>query len=80
MLGFVNVQPGTERAPNGPRPVRKKGGVRMGADEKKLVQAILAAVAVLPEEKREYILGYAEGVIAMAGRMCGIAERAQDNA
>lgn len=52
----------------------------MGADEKKLAQAILAAVAILPEDKREYILGYAEGVIAMAGRMYGTAERAQDSA
>lgn len=44
----------------------------MGAEEKKIAQSITEAVSVLPEEKREYILGYAEGVIAMADRLrCG---------
>lgn len=38
----------------------------MGADEKKLGQKITEAVSILPADKREYILGYAEGVIAMA--------------
>ena len=38
----------------------------MGTDEKKLGQKIAEAVSILPDEKREYILGYAEGVIAMA--------------
>ena len=41
----------------------------MGADEKKLGQKIAEAVSILPDEKREYILGYAEGVIAMASAM-----------
>ena len=44
----------------------------MGAEEKKIAQSITEAVSMLPEEKREYILGYAEGVIAMADRFrCG---------
>lgn len=44
----------------------------MGAEEKKIVQSITEAVFALPEEKREYILGYAEGVIAMADQLrCG---------
>lgn len=44
----------------------------MGAEEKKIVQSITEAVSALPKEKREYILGYAEGVIAMADRLrCG---------
>lgn len=38
----------------------------MGADEKKLAQKITEAVSILPDEKREFILGYAEGVIAMS--------------
>ena len=41
----------------------------MGADEKKLGQKIVEAISILPDEKREYILGYAEGVIAMASAM-----------
>ena len=38
----------------------------MGNDEKKLCQRLAQAVEMLPDEKREFILGYAEGVIAMA--------------
>lgn len=41
----------------------------MGADEKKLGQKITEAVSILPDEKREFILGYAEGVIAMSEAM-----------
>lgn len=41
----------------------------MGTEEKKIAQSITAAVSVLPDEKREFILGYAEGVIAMADRL-----------
>lgn len=41
----------------------------MGAEEKKIAHSITEAVSALPEEKREYILGYAEGVIAMADRL-----------
>ncbi len=40
----------------------------MSATEKELVKIITEGVSVLPAEKREYILGYAEGVLAMAGR------------
>lgn len=44
----------------------------MGAEEKKIAQSITEAVSALPEDKREYILGYAEGVLAMADRLrCG---------
>ena len=38
----------------------------MSANEKEIARSITEAVSILPEEKREYILGYAEGVIAMA--------------
>ncbi len=41
----------------------------MGADEKELGKKITEAVSILPDEKREFILGYAEGVIAMASAM-----------
>ena len=40
----------------------------MSAREKEIIQSITKAVATLPEEKREFILGYAEGVLAMADR------------
>ena len=40
----------------------------MSDKEKKLGKIITEAVAALPDEKREYILGYAEGVLAMADR------------
>ena len=48
----------------------------MGADEKKLVKTIAEAASVLPEEGRAFILGYAEGVIAMAGSLRTTAEQA----
>lgn len=38
----------------------------MGEEEKKIAKRITEAVSALPAEKREYILGYAEGVLAMA--------------
>lgn len=41
----------------------------MSTKEKEIVQSITEAVSVLSDEKREYILGYAEGVLAMADRM-----------
>lgn len=50
----------------------------MSAEEKKLGKLIAEAVAALPDDKREYILGYAEGVLAMADRQR--VEQAQDSA
>ena len=41
----------------------------MGNEEKKLCQRLAQAVEMLPDEKREFILGYAEGVIAMANEL-----------
>jgi len=40
----------------------------MSTKEKEIARSITEAVSILPEEKREYILGYAEGVLAMADR------------
>lgn len=47
----------------------------MGSEEKKSVQRIADAFSTLPNEKREFILGYAEGVISMASA----AEIAREN-
>lgn len=41
----------------------------MSTKEKEIVRNITEAVSILPEKKREYILGYAEGVLAMANRV-----------
>lgn len=41
----------------------------MGNDEKKLCQRLALAVEALPNDKREFIMGYAEGVIAMANEI-----------
>lgn len=41
----------------------------MSAKEKEIARSITEAVSILPEDKREYILGYAEGVIAMADQL-----------
>ena len=40
----------------------------MGNIEKKIIKSISAAVSALPEEKREFLRGYAEGVAAMVER------------
>lgn len=47
----------------------------MSEKEKKIAKALAEAAKALPDEKKEYLLGYAEGVAAMAGR----AESAADN-
>lgn len=38
----------------------------MKAEEKAIIQRLAQAFLELPENKKEYILGYAEGTIAMA--------------
>ena len=50
----------------------------MNAEEKKILQTIAAAVSILPDGKRKYIRGYAEGVIAASNRPG--TERLQDSA
>lgn len=58
----------------------------MSTDEKNICRIISEAVSNLPSERREYILGYAEGVIAMAAAVradaqdSAWAERTQDSA
>ena len=36
--------------------------------EKKIAKALAEAAKALPDEKKEYLLGYAEGVAAMVGK------------
>ncbi len=38
----------------------------MNAEERKTLQKLAEAVKVLTPEKREYLIGYAEGVAAMS--------------
>ena len=38
----------------------------MSEKEKKIAKALAEAAKALPDEKKEYLLGYAEGVAAMA--------------
>lgn len=52
----------------------------MGNEEKKLCQRLARAVETLPAEKREFILGYAEGVIAMANELRASNTQAQASA
>ena len=40
----------------------------MSNSEKEVILSLTEAVAALPENKREFILGYAEGVLAMAAQ------------
>lgn len=39
--------------------------------EKKIAKALAEAAKALPDEKKEYLLGYAEGVAAMVGKTSG---------
>ena len=43
-----------------------KGGETVAENEKQSIRNMEAAIADLPEEKKQYFLGYAEGVAAMA--------------
>lgn len=47
---------------------KQKGEIIMTKQEKKVAQALLDAFKVLPDEKKEYLLGYADGVIAIANQ------------
>lgn len=38
----------------------------MADEEKKIIQAMGDAIATLPETKKQYFIGFAEGVAAMA--------------
>lgn len=49
----------------------------MSSGEKKMIETIASAFQVLPDEKKEYLLGYAEGVAAMAAQKAS-AENAEN--
>lgn len=38
----------------------------MNAEDRKTILALMEAVSILPDSGREYLLGFAEGVIAAA--------------
>lgn len=46
----------------------------MSNREKVVAESLVEALAMLPEDKREYLIGYAEGVAAMASK-CKPADR-----
>lgn len=52
----------------------------MSDNNKDLGTTIAQALSVLPEHKKEYIIGYAEGVAAMAARMAAKAAEDAENA
>ena len=41
----------------------------MAESEKQIVQAMADAISDLPEEKKQYFVGFAEGVAAMADQV-----------
>ena len=43
----------------------------MSEKEKKIAKALAEAAKALPDEKKEDLLGYAEGVAAMVGKTSG---------
>ncbi len=45
-----------------------KEATTVSEKEKKIAKALAEAAKALPDEKKEYLLGYAEGVAAMAGK------------
>lgn len=42
--------------------------------ERTITESLVEALAMLPDDKREYLIGYAEGVAAMASK-CKPADR-----
>ena len=51
----------------------------MSDTSKKIVKSLAEAVKVLPDDKREYLLGFADGVAAMAGKKPENDEPAEDD-
>lgn len=43
----------------------------MAENEKQIIQNMAQAIAELPEEKKAYFVGFAEGVAAMASQVKG---------
>lgn len=47
----------------------------MAETEKQSIQNMSAAIATLPEEKKQFFIGFAEGVAAMADQVKGSGNR-----
>lgn len=43
----------------------------MAENEKQILRSMEAAIATLPEEKKQFFLGFAEGAVAMAEQLRG---------
>ena len=66
---------------NRPRAVvgsHRKGVIFLSEMEKKLADSLAKAAAALPESKREFLLGYAEGVAAMTEAKAPAAPAVED--
>ena len=50
----------------------------MAEHEKQIIQNMAEAIAGLPEEKKQYFVGFAEGVAAMAGQVKGTLNEGSD--
>ena len=46
----------------------------MSEREKKIVESLAEAMNILPDGKKEFLMGYAEGVAAMAGHRAATPE------
>ena len=44
----------------------------MSTEDKVIAKTLAEAISALPDGKREYLIGYAEGVAAMAARQAAI--------
>lgn len=51
----------------------------MSEKEKQIIQSLKKSVNALPEDKREFLRGYAEGVAAMAGKKSEKGEEKEGN-
>lgn len=47
----------------------KHGGDKVSEREKQIAEKLAAACEQLPDGKKEFLIGYAEGVAAMAGKV-----------
>ena len=61
MVGLLWLYKPTELAPK----AKQKGGQTMSEQEKTVEQKLTEAFDALPDSKKEFFLGFAEGVAAM---------------
>lgn len=58
----------------------QKEGDSMSEREKQIAENLADAISRLPDNKKEFLLGYAEGVAAMADKAKEAAEKAAEKA